>query len=205
MILSKKAKRIVKDAIRQGRRCYWCRREMILPGEPGYYRVRNAISRRGATLDHLYGFHHPLRRDPQDWHWGTRTKVWWYPWTWSHYRHSLLKPDGSLWHTLEGIYDYGALPTSLKEQHRYNYLMHDGTVQTCTATVNGEEREWRLKCASWLPWPRMIKRTINVQFSEEMGPRRGSWKGGVVGTGHEWRKNETMQQALRRMERERVF
>ena len=67
-VLSKKARRIVADAKRQGGLCYWCKRKMILPGDPGYYRIKGAVSRQGATLDHLYSFHHPLRGDPQGKH-----------------------------------------------------------------------------------------------------------------------------------------
>lgn len=66
--LSKKARRILNGARRQDGLCHWCKREMILPGQPGYYRVRGAVSKRGATLDHLYSFNHPLRRDPNGKH-----------------------------------------------------------------------------------------------------------------------------------------
>lgn len=157
---------------------------------------------KGYDIEKGYGF--SFTSDSLHWHWGERTKVYWYPWTWDHCRHSLLKPDGTFWRDGKGIYS-DAIPETMKEKHPYNYLMRDGSVQTCIATVNGEEREWRIKCAPWLPWPRLVKRTINVNFSEQMGPGRGSWKGGVLGTGAEWKPGERMVDALRRMERERTF
>jgi len=138
------------------------------------------------------------------WHWGMKSKVFFYPWTWDHYRTTILRSDGSAWKNGPGLYG-DAIPPTLKEQHPYNYLMSDGTVQSCTATVYGEEREWRLKCAKWLPWPSKVRRSINVSFSEELGPKRGSWKGGVIATGYEWKEGETIQQALRKMERAITF
>lgn len=161
----------------------------------------------GYDIERGYGF--SFTRDGLHWHWGTKTRVYWYPWSWDHYRTAILRPDGSIWKdfwkpTLDGR---GVIPETLKERHPYRYLLDDpeGTVQRCTATVNGREMEWRLRCAKWLPWPRLIRRTIDVEFSEEMGSGRGSWKGGVLGTGAEWRRGESMRQALRRMERERRF
>jgi len=44
-----------------------------------------------------------------------------------------------------------------------------------------------------------------VKFSDEVGERTGSWKGGVIGTGSEMRPGESPEQCLRRMERERKF
>ena len=149
-------------------------------------------------MERGYGF--SFTRDSLHWQWGEKTRVFWYPWTWDHYRTTILRPDGTAWQSGPGLYD-DAIPPVLKEQHPYNYLMRDGTVQSCTATVYGEEMEWRIRCAKWLPWPHKVRRSICVSYSEELGPGRGSWKGGVIGTGYEWKEGETMQQALRRMER----
>lgn len=156
----------------------------------------------GYDIEKGYGF--SFQTDALHFHWGTKTRVFWYPWTWDHYRTSILRPDGSVWEYKSKRYGSN-VPEVLKEKHPYNYLMRDGSVQSCTATVYGDEMEWRLRCAKWLPWPHKIRRSINVDFSEELGPGRGSWKGGVTGTGYEWRHDETMQQALRRMERAVVF
>lgn len=153
-------------------------------------------------IERAYGF--SFTRDSLHWSWGSRTCVYWYPWTWDRCRWTILRPDGTSWREFRGL-SRSDIPDALKEKHPYNYLMHDGTVQTCIATIYGEQREWRLKCAKWLPWPRKVRRSISVEFSEEMGPKRGSWKGGVIGTGHDWKSGERMVDALRRMERERVF
>ena len=156
----------------------------------------------GYNVERGYGF--SFTSDALHWHWGEKTRLFWYPWTWDHYRTTILRPDGSHWKSGKGLYG-DEIPPALKEQHRYNYLMRDGEVQSCTATVHGVEREWRLRCAKWLPWPRKIQRTIDVSFSEQLGSGRGSWKGGVLGTGYNWQHGDTMQQALRKMERTLTF
>lgn len=125
------------------------------------------------------------------------------PWDWQHVRHSYLNPDGSLHHHA-GRREY-EVPAGTTETHPYVYVRRGGEIQQRSATVNGEEREWRWRAFQWFPWPRKIRRTINVAFSDEVGERTGSWKGGVLGTGHDWHKGETLRAALYRMQRERVF
>lgn len=56
----------------------------------------------------------------------------------------------------------------------------------------------------WFPF-RRLSRYINIDFSDEVGERSGSWKGGVLGCSYEMQRNETPLDTLRRMERERVF
>jgi hypothetical protein len=78
-------------------------------------------------------------------------------------------------------------------------------VQERTATVNVEEREWR---QHWLKWTGLfanVQRTISVNFSDEVGERSGSWKGGCTGCSYQLRADETPEQSLRRMEAERKF
>lgn len=125
------------------------------------------------------------------------------PWSWEHVRHDYLNPDGSLHHRA-GKADYYA-PEETKQRWTYDYFLSSGEVQNRTATINGEEREWRWRWFQWLPWPRLIQRTIHVEFNAEVGERTGSWKGGTLGCSWEWKKGERMLAALRRMERERIF
>lgn len=125
------------------------------------------------------------------------------PWSWEHIRHDYLNSDGSLHHrAARGEYE---VPASTTEQHPYRYVLRSGEVQDRIATVNGEEREWRWRGTQRLPWPRKIRRTINVAFNDEVGERTGSWKGGVLGTAFEWHRGESMRDALDRMQREEKF
>jgi len=92
-----------------------------------------------------------------------------------------------------------------KESHPYKYVLRSGEVQEVTATIGVSEREWRWRGLKWLGFPKKVSRTIDVDFSEEVGEERGSWKGGTVGCGYEMRKGETPVDTLRRMEKDRRF
>lgn len=91
------------------------------------------------------------------------------------------------------------------EDYPYRYVLRSGEVQERTATVKVEEREWR---QHWLKWTKafaLVQRTISIDFSDEVGERSGSWKGGCTGCNYELKPNETPEQCLRRMESERKF
>jgi hypothetical protein len=84
----------------------------------------------------------------------------------------------------------------------YNYTdSYDGKVVPTKIYV--DEREWRPK---WLTWTSLFAkkiRTIDIHFSEEVGSRKGSWKGGVLGCGYNLLPNEEPLDCLKRMEKER--
>lgn len=123
------------------------------------------------------------------------------PWAWAHVRHDWVYPNGQIFRAVAKA-EYEP-PAGLTERHPYVYLRENREIQHRVATINGEEREWRPKWAPWLPWPRMVRRSIDVRFNDETGERTGSWKGGTIGCSTDWKKGETMLSALRRMERER--
>lgn len=102
------------------------------------------------------------------------------PWAWKHRKHEVLtKP----------------------EVYPYTYTLRSGEVQQRTATIQVETRLWT---RYWLPW-RMFKKSINIEFSDEVGERSGSWKGGCIGCSYDMLPNETPLDTLRRMELERKF
>lgn len=108
------------------------------------------------------------------------TKTFWMPWSWKHREHKILGD---------------------KETHPYRYELRDGEIQQRTATIQKESRYWT---RYWLP----RKKTyigINIDFSDEVGERSGSWKGGCIGCSYEMKPGESPLQALRRMEMERKF
>lgn len=89
--------------------------------------------------------------------------------------------------------------------HPYEYRLKSGEVQKVDATISVEEREWRWHWFNWLSLTKKVRRTIEVDFSGEVGERAGSWKGGCVGCSYELLGNETPFECLKRMERERKF
>jgi hypothetical protein len=88
------------------------------------------------------------------------------------------------------------------ETHDYTYTLKSGEVQYRKAKCTVENRRWHRK---WLPWVKMERRVIEIEFDGEVGERTGSWKGGTVGCSYEMQEDETIEQCLRRMEREREF
>lgn len=93
---------------------------------------------------------------------------------------------------------------SRQKYWNYNYTdKYDG--QVIPTTIYVEEREWRPKWLTWTGIFKKISRDIDVHFSEEVGRRKGSWKGGTVGCGYKMLPNESPLECLKRMEKERDF
>ena len=65
-----------------------------------------------------------------------------------------------------------------------------------------EERVWLLGTGlfKWLGFfaPAKRRRSLDIAFSSEVGPEKGSWKGGTLGTGIEMLPGETHERAFRR-------
>ena len=143
-------------------------------------------------------------------HWKDKCKIIHMPWDWQHVRHDILIQDKT-WRRVSERFGPGDEDApwnwtdKYQEQHPYTYTLKNGKVQNVTATIGVEEREWRWRWFTWLPWPRKIHRTIEVKFSDEVGERSGSWKGGCVGCGYDMKSGESPLECLRRMEKERVF
>lgn len=134
---------------------------------------------------HTYGFQF---YDDLLWlRWGEQTgtreskhKAIYMPWHWKFREHVIL---------------------SEPETHPYTYTLRSGEKQLRTATIQKESRSWS---RFWLP-SKITRTSIDVKFSDEVGERSGSWKGGVLGCSYEVLPNELPLEALRRMERERKF
>ena len=138
-------------------------------------------------------------------HWGRKYKSIYMPWMLDHMKVEVLRPDGR-WVPYVASYDHGKEPDGRwQESYPYQYRLRSGEVQERTATIYVERREWRQKWLRWCPLFAKKSQSIDVQFSDEVGERSGSWKGGCIGCGYEMRKGESPRDTLRRMERERVF
>lgn len=156
--------------------------------------------------------------------WGEGCKILHWPWSWQWVRSSKMMKDGSWLHELASKprQDFPNYPIAhseyrqylpiddlkklmWQESYPYRYVLRSGEIQERTATLRVEEREWRWRAFQWLPFPRHIQRTIDIEFNDEVGERTGSWKGGTIGCSYELRPQEMPVEALRRMEAERVF
>lgn len=197
-------------------------------GWPNIYfkmRLPRPYARQFGEFGPNYGF--TFHRDDVHLNWGDKCKIVHFPWDFDWVRTSLLMADGTWMHELGGnlrrldFPNYPLAPDERRgcmamsyqdvkklmwrEEYPYLYKLKSGEVQERTATVSVEEREWRWRWLKWLPLNRKIRRTIAIEFSDEVGERSGSWKGGCTGCGYELLPQETPQDALRRMEAERKF
>ena len=109
----------------------------------------------------------------------------WYP-GWDEKNQSFLIPPDDRWY----------------EIYEYTYKLKSGVVQERKAFCHVEKRLWTRK---WLPFQKMVKKSLNFYFNGEVGERTGSWKGGAISSSIKMFNNETEEQAFRRMERERKF
>lgn len=146
-----------------------------------------------------------IRYGPDTWDSST-TKSWskHLPWKqWDHVRHSHYNPDGTLFaHEIQGCGKWeenqkteAACPTV-----QFEFEDYDG--EHIIATCRIEEREWH-RGEGWFKWikhfyPAKIRRSLDLRFSTEVGPEKGSWKGGTTGTGCDMLPGENPEQAFRR-------
>ena len=78
---------------------------------------------------------------------------------------------------------------------------YDGTV--VKATYNVETREWRRKWMSWTSLFNIKNKYIEVEFDGEVGRGKGSWKGGTIGCSYNMLPNETPEECIKRMEKDK--
>lgn len=137
--------------------------------------------------------------------WGHRSKCFDVPWsTWVRVSQEVRRADGS-WVPYVGIWERGKQQDGRHvETHSYRYMLQSGEVQERTATIYVERERRKLKLLRLLPFARTTH-YIEVQFSDEVGERSGSWKGGTIGCAYEMRPDETPRECLKRMERDRKF
>jgi hypothetical protein len=141
---------------------------------------------------------------------GRKVKCFHMPWELDWVRTSNLRHDGTWEHERRGdrkeFWDKEKWNAILwSETYPYRYVLKSGTVQERSATVRVEEREWRPRWFKWTKKFAYIRKSISVEFNDEVGERTGSWKGGTIGCGYDILPTETPLQCLRRMEKERKF
>ena len=105
---------------------------------------------------------------------------------------TIFNVDGSLYahfpavkrRFLDGHWDneYNATQ-NVKKEH---YLFMDYDLEEIIASCFIEERVWH-KGTSWCSWLKyfnkpMVRKDLEIEFSSEVGSRKGSWKGGTLGT-----------------------
>ena len=176
---------------RMGRDWYY----NVYPREFGF-----SLSNLGSGYNFLSIYFGPQTHD------SSTTKSWCktFPWTeWNCVRHSLYRPDGTHFFT-EDSRNRSSMEFYDKKKEcpscYFEFEDYDGEriIATCVVT----EMEWH-KGYGWFKWLKyfckpMIRRSLDLQFDSEVGPEKGSWKGGTIGHGIEMLVGESPEQAFRR-------
>ena len=139
--------------------------------------------------------------------WGKKRKYVSFPWAFEWYRTSIMDKYGSWMEEKRGqrLNHHEKEYKIWKATFPYTYTLKSGNKQHVNATVSIEEREWRRKWLMWTTLFNKVHRSIDINFSKEVGEGIGSWKGGTIGCSYEMKKGETPYQTLQRMEKERTF
>lgn len=145
----------------------------------------------------------------------SRDQRWGYflPWQqWRFVRFSLYEPDGTHFYTQferdrrkqkqSGLDLYQEQCDAEAKVGKIKFTIRDFDGEIIGVTTHIEEREWRFgdKWCSWLSWfrkPRII-RSLDIDFSNEVGRDKSSWKGGTIGHSIEMLPNENPAQAFSR-------
>lgn len=134
------------------------------------------------------------------------------PWTqWRHVRHSYYGLQGEhiadapdRWHIdgRDGRPTWEQFKAVEESIPTVQFAIKDYDGEQINVTTRIEEREWRFGTGyfKWLSWFRRakIQRSLDISFSSETGPEKGSWKGGTIGTSIGMLPGELHEAAFRR-------
>ena len=133
----------------------------------------------------------------------SKGKVFFLPWlNWRYIGQSWYGLKGELLRTSVGHETFDADHEFERTMPKASFEFDDYDGKRIRADTHIEEREWRFG-TGWCSWLSLfrrpkIRRDLSIAFSEEVGPEKGSWKGGTVGTGIEMLPGELHEAAFRR-------
>jgi hypothetical protein len=87
-------------------------------------------------------------------------------------------------------------------ERQFKIRDYDGAIITATTKVREDEYRWGPKRGFWriigLIKGNKVNRWMQINFSAEVGPEKGSWKGGMTGHSIDIDPSESMEVAMRR-------
>ena len=140
----------------------------------------------------------------------TKSKCFFLPWlNWRFVRQSWYGPTGQHIETLWETRDREVRSAQWEWRHEFEktlvktrFEIEDYDGQRIDVSTHIEEREWRFGTGlfAWLSLfrPRKIVRSLDIMFDKEVGPEKGSWKGGLIGTSIEMLPGELHEAAFAR-------
>lgn len=135
------------------------------------------------------------------------------PWSeWRQTKHTLCDRAGEPWWSqterdearirASGKSSFDSFYIARRALPKRRFLFQDFDGQVIHAATFVELRERRLG-TGWFKWlgliaPMRQHRSLEIEFSREVGPGKGSWKGGTLGHGIELHPNELHESGFRR-------
>lgn len=158
-------------------------------------------------------------------YWRSWNKTLWMPWNYELHHLILEGQDGARYIEFYGdnrkrnkrAEKYNCKPIPVKDtydiyhnpkfywQEPYEYVLKSGNVQRCIGMYHIEEREWRPRGTKFIPIFKLTHRDLEINLTDEIGERAGSWKGGTMGFGRRMLPGETPQEAYHRIMKETKF
>lgn len=170
-------------------------------GKYGEHSIRfgASISNMGNGYDFVQVFYGPQTHD------SSTEKNWCkhLPWKqWRCVRWSVYTPDGEHFGTEQKKGKFFEFCAMKQACPTVKFVFEDFDGERIVATCTVEEREWH-RGEGWFKWLRlfwtpMIRRSLDISFSSEVGCEKGSWKGGTIGHGIDMLTGETPRQAFER-------
>lgn len=178
---------------------YWSAADVKRMGRNWYYETHSREYGFSLSDGFLQLFFGPQTNDSET------TKSWsaFLPWTqWTHVRESFYDLDGHEVSTFPGSASFEQVWEARARIPRAAFQVVDYDGQEVTATTFIREMEW-LRGTGWFKWlshftKPMVRRRLEIEFSDEVGPDKGSWKGGLVGTTIELKTGELHLNGIRR-------
>lgn len=194
----------------------WSKEDIERIGRDYYWEVK----------ERQFGFHFlednvQILYGKQDWE-DSKRKLFWLPWKqWRFVRFSLYDLEGKDCYTLLesekkkqfkeaakmglSFWDttyYKEEEFAKKNCPKVDFTIKDYDGQIISVTTHIEEREWHFgeKYFKWLSLFRkpLIRRDLSIEYSDEVGREKGSWKGGTVGCSIEMLPGELHESAMKR-------
>lgn len=130
----------------------------------------------------------------------TKGRVFFMPWSWRFACKRWFGLNGELLHTGGNDYKRDSEFDDATPKASFDFIDYDGKPLRAATMI--EEREWHFG-KRWLRWlsffvkPKVV-RSLDIRFSDEVGPEKGSWKGGAVGHAIDMLPGELHEAAFRR-------
>lgn len=129
-------------------------------------------------------------------------KSWYYEFPWTTWRHTtshIIGPSGTVVDVSKvSVFDISGIRDTIPSD---DFWIQDYDGQLIKASCHCEYDEYARGRGlfKWLGWfSKIKKRTLRVEFSSEVGPEKGSWKGGLMGTTILMVPTDTAEDAIKR-------